>query len=253
MTPRLVVKLDQYFRSEAGKNMANPTGNKHKKEAARRALEYVQSGMRLGLGSGSTAAFFIDLLGEALQSGELQGIVGVPTSEATRCQMQEWGIPLATLVEIGELDLAVDGADEIDPQLNLIKGLGKALLREKIVESHARRFIVIADESKLVLRLGAGPLPVEIVPFEAQVHVRWLGTLADRAELWCDPGGVPFRTDNGNYLARLWFEDGIADPYVLARVLSERPGVVEHGLFLDMAADAIVAGEAGVKVLRRDK
>jgi ribose 5-phosphate isomerase A len=150
------------------------------------------------------------------------------------------------------LDLAVDGADEVDPNLNLIKGLGRALLREKVVEIHADRFIVIVDESKLVPRLGSrGPLPVEIIPFEADVHLRWLNSLECRAELWREDDGAPVVTDNGLFLARCWFEGGIPDPYVLADQLSQRPGIVEHGLFLDMANLVIVAGEQGIRVIKK--
>ncbi len=223
-----------------------------KQQAAQQALTYVRSGMVLGLGSGSTTAIFIDLLGERLKAGALQDIVGVATSERTAAQARAVGIPLSTLADHPQLDLAVDGADEVDLNLNLIKGLGRALLREKIVEIHAERFLVIVDESKLVPRLGCrGPLPVEIVPFEAQVHVRWLETLGCRAELWLEDDSSPVVTDNGNYLVRCWFPDGIADPYALARVLADRPGVVEHGLFLDMVSAVILAAPGGLQVLER--
>lgn len=223
-----------------------------KREAARQALTYVDDGMILGLGSGSTLKIFVDLLGQKLQRGELKDIVGVPASEITAAQSRQLGIPLTSLDDTPRLDLAVDGADEVDPDLNLIKGLGKALLREKIVEIHAQRFVVIVDGTKLVQRLGTkGPLPVEIVPFAAEATIRWLNTLDCRAEMWLQEDGSPWITDNGNYLARCWFPDGIADPYQLARTLSDRPGVVEHGLFLDMASVVIVAGEGGVHLLPR--
>jgi ribose 5-phosphate isomerase A len=220
-----------------------------KEQAARRALTYVRSGMVLGLGTGSTTAHFVDLLGEQLQGGALCDIAGVPTSERTAERARGWGIPLVTLADYAHLDLAVDGADEVDPELHLIKGLGRALLREKIVEIHAERFLVIADESKLVQKLGRGPLPVEIVPFAWQAQVRWLNTLDCRAELWCEVDGSPVVTDNGNYLALCHFAQGIADPPALARTLAARPGIVEHGLFLDMADTAIVAGRDGIQVL----
>jgi ribose 5-phosphate isomerase A len=229
-----------------------------KQQAAQHALNYVQDGMLLGLGSGSTAAYFIDLLGEKLRAGELHGITGVPTSEETSRRALEAGIPLVSLSqccpgqELPSLDLAVDGADEIDPNLNLIKGLGRALLREKLIETHARRFVVIADESKLVDRLGRGPLPVEILSFEYEVQVRWLNTLGCRAELWCEADGNPVVTDNGNYLARCWFEEGIADPYGLARILADRPGIIEHGLFIDMGSLAVVAGPNRIQLMERD-
>ncbi|HEY5574935.1 MAG TPA: ribose 5-phosphate isomerase A [Anaerolineales bacterium] len=230
-----------------------------KQIAASHALNFVRDGMVLGLGSGSTAGHFVQLLGEKLQSGALLDIRGVPTSENTARLARQLGIPVTTLTELGSqaqaprLDLAVDGADEVDPTLNLIKGLGKALLREKIIEMHARQFIVIVDESKLSPRLGMKvPLPVEIVIFEAETQVRWLNTLASRAELWLDENGRPVVSDNGNYLALAWFEDGIADVYQLAKMLAERPGIVEHGLFLNMASKVIVAGKEGVRVLERE-
>lgn len=238
--------------------MATEIGQDLKRAAAARALDYVHSGMFLGLGTGSTAAHFLELLAERLRSGAVADVWGVPTSEATAARARHLGIPLISLSEClrrrGQplLDLAVDGADEVDPHLNLIKGLGRALLREKVVEMHAARFVVIVDESKLVPRLGwRAPLPLEIIPFEAEVQVHWLGSLGCRAELWRQADGSPVVTDNGNFLARCWFEGGIADPYALARLLDGRPGIVEHGLFLDMAHQVVVAGAQGVRVLTR--
>lgn len=223
-----------------------------KQRAAREALTYVQSGMVLGLGSGATTACFVEMLGERLKAGALQDIVGVPTSENTAARARAWGIPLTTLLDHPRLDLAVDGADEVDPDFNLIKGLGRALLREKIVESHAECFLVVVDASKLVCRLGTrGPLPVEIIPFEAGAHVRWLNTLGCHAELWLEEDGSPIATDNGNYLARCWFSEGISDPHALARALADRPGIVEHGLFLGMASAVIVAAPDGMRILER--
>ena len=224
----------------------------YKTQAAQRALEYVHSGMCLGLGTGSTAAHFIELLALRLQSGVLRDLRAVPTSDATAQRAHELGIPLTTLSETPCLDLVVDGADEVDPRLNLIKGLGKALLREKIVEMQARQLIIIVDESKIVQQLGKGPLPVEIVPFEAEFNVRWLNSLGCRAELWRDKQSLPFVTDNGNYLARCWFS-GIPDAYALAHALAGRPGIVEHGLFLDLASRVIVSGRTGVRILEREK
>jgi ribose 5-phosphate isomerase A len=224
-----------------------------KQQAARHALTYVHDGMILGLGTGSTTAHFIAMLGDKVRAGALRDILTVPTSEATAGRAHALGIPLTTLAVHPQLDLAVDGADEVDPNLNLIKGLGRALLREKIVESHAERFLVIVDESKLVAQLGSGPLPVEIVRFAGEEHVRWLNTIGSHAELWFEADGSPIVTDNGNYLARCWFDNGIADPYALARVLTERPGIVEHGLFLDMANAVIVAGSDGIRVLEQHR
>jgi len=228
-----------------------------KELAAKKALEYVQSGMVLGLGTGSTTAYFVDGLGELLKQGTLSDIQGVPTSNAAAERAVRAGIPLTTLYEHPRLDLAVDGADEVDVKLNLIKGLGRALLREKIVEMHAERFVVIVDESKFVKRLGSrGPLPVEIVQFEANATTRWLSTLGCRAELWLENNGSPVITDNGNFLVRCWFNEnpnnGILDPYSLAEELAHRPGIVEHGLFLDMVDQVIVAAESGIQLLNVD-
>ena len=223
-----------------------------KQESARRALDYVRDGMILGLGTGSTNAYFVDLLGEQLRTGALRDVVGVPTSEGTAEHARSLGIPLATLADHPHLDLAVDGADEVDQGLNLIKGLGRALLREKIVEVHAKRFVVIVDESKLVPRLGRGPLPVDVLPFGIESHMRWLNSLGCRAELRHEKDGSPIVTDDGNFQAVLLFPEGIVDLHGLARKLSDRPGIVEHGLFLDMATDVIVAGEQGFQVLERN-
>jgi ribose 5-phosphate isomerase A len=222
-----------------------------KQDAASQALEFVRDGMVLGLGTGSTTAYFIDMLGERIARGALKDIFAVPTSEATAARARQLGIPLTTLAECNKLNLAVDGADEVDPQLNLIKGLGRALLREKIVEIHADRLIIVVDESKIVPRLGRGPLPVEITTFEAQAQVFWLEALGCRAELWHEEDGSIIVTDNGNYLVRCWFEDGIADVYALSRSLADRPGIIEHGLFLDMADQLIVAGLDGIRILER--
>jgi len=222
-----------------------------KQQAAIHALTYVRDGMVLGLGTGSTSGYFIDLLGERLRAGELRDICGIPTSEGTVARARAAGVPLASLADHARLDLAVDGADEVDPDLNLIKGLGRALLREKIVEIHADRFVVVVDESKVVPRLGQGPLPVEIAPFGLEAHLRWLETLGCRAELWHEADDSRIVTDNGNYLVRCWFPEGIADAYTLAHSLAERPGIVEHGLFLDMASEVVAAGSDGIRVVER--
>lgn len=222
-----------------------------KQEAARHALDLVRDGMVLGLGTGSTSAFFINGLAEMIAEEKLKDISAVPTSEATATRLRKLGVPLTTLAEHTQLDLAVDGADEVDPKLNLIKGLGRALLREKMVEVHAERLVIIVDESKIVHRLGRGPLPVEVTPFEAQAQVLWLESLGCRAELWHEDDGSVVVTDNCNNLVRCWFEDGIADAYALARILADRPGIIEHGLFLDMAEQVIIAGMDGVRILER--
>jgi ribose 5-phosphate isomerase A len=220
--------------------------------AAEKALDFVQNGMILGLGTGRTAACFIKRLGDRLRSGDLKDIRAVPTSEATRKQTRDLGIPLVSLSDYPCLDLAVDSADEVDPKLDLIKGLGRALLREKVVETHAQRFLVIVDETKVVPYLGyKTPLPVEIIPFEWGAHVLWLNSLGCRAELWREEDGSPAITENGNYLARCWFQGGVSDGIGLAEKLARRPGIVEHGLFLDMADAVIVAAGDGVRVMER--
>jgi ribose 5-phosphate isomerase A len=229
-----------------------------KEQAAEAAVAYVRSGMRLGLGSGSTATCFTNALSARYAAGALRDLLCVPTSRQTESLARTLGLPLVSLEGLLEdhgsaiLDLAFDGADEVDPDLNLIKGLGKAALREKMVEMHARKFVVMVDESKLVSRLGRGPLPVEIVPFAARVTISWLGSLGCRAELWTDETGQPYLTDNGNWLVRCWFPDGIHDAHALNQQLNERPGVVEHGLFLNMTSEVIVAGESGIRILKHD-
>ena len=230
----------------------------YKQQAAEYALNYVQSGMLLGLGTGSTTYFFIRALGERIHTGELSDILAVSTSIASTELANSLGIPQTTLSECARqgsmplLDLAVDGADEVDPELNLIKGLGRAALREKIIEMHARQFVIVVDESKLVPQLGRrGPLPVELVPFEVELQLLWLRSLGCRAELWLEDDGSPVVTDNGNNLVRCWFETGIANPYALASILAERPGIISHGLFLNMATHVIIAGSDGIRVVMR--
>ncbi len=225
-----------------------------KKLAAERAVDMVENGMILGLGHGSTTRPAVDFIGQRVQAGILSNIVAVPTSEETRAQARALGIPLATLAEYPVLDLAIDGADEVDPALNLIKGLGGALLREKIVEIAAQRFVVVVDESKLVDRLGTrGPLPVEVTQFAWEAHVRWLESLGCRAELRREADGSPFVTDNHNYIVHCTFPDGISDPVALGQTLIQRPGILEHGLFLGMATEVVVAGRDGVRVIQRTK
>jgi len=225
-----------------------------KKAAAARAVDFVRPGMRLGLGTGSTARHFVDLLGERVRMG--LDIVAVPTSEATRAQAAALGIALTTLDETPELDLTVDGADEIAPDLNLIKGGGGALLREKIVASASAQMIVIADASKLVPTLGRFALPIEIAPFGATATRRKVEALA--AELGCpgpailrkDQNGHVFVTDGGHWLLDAQLQR-IADPQALATRLSAIAGVMEHGLFIGLTQAAILAGPGGVRLIER--
>lgn len=222
-----------------------------KKQAAEKAVEQVQSGMVLGLGTGSSAKYATMKIGELWQAGELTDVVGIPTSESTVMLAIKYGIPLATLDTYPAVDLAIDGADEIDPDLNLIKGLGGALLREKMIESVTQKFIVVADGSKVVEKLGTrAPLPVEVVQFCWKSTARWLESLGCTPVLRGDEA-QPFVTDNGNYILHCTFPNGIDHPAELAATLKNRPGVVEHGLFLGMAAEAIVATAGGITVMSR--
>jgi ribose 5-phosphate isomerase A len=225
-----------------------------KRAAAARALEFVHSGMRLGLGTGSTAQHFVELLAERVRTG--LDVVCVPTSEATRAQAARSGIALSTLDEIPELDLTVDGADEIAPDLTLIKGGGGALLREKIVAAASAKMIVIADESKWVSFLGRFPLPIEITPFGA-TSTR-LAVEATIKDMGC-PGSVIMRkgkdghafvTDGGHLLLDAQLQR-IADPQALANRLAAIPGVMESGLFIGLAQTAILAGPDGVRLIER--
>jgi ribose 5-phosphate isomerase A len=223
-----------------------------KAEAGAAAVDrYVRSGMRLGLGTGSTAAAMLDALGERLASGALTDIAGVPTSAATAARCRELGIPLLSLDDVTELDLVIDGADEIDPQLDLIKGLGGAHLREKVVAAASREMVVVADETKLVGRLGErAPLPVEVIPFALPVAERLLCGLGWEPELRLDDGR-PFVTDEGNRILHCRRAEWV-DPAALAADVSEVPGVVEHGFFLGYASAAVVATRDGVRELRRE-
>ena len=221
--------------------MANP--ERLKAAAAQRALELVRPGMLVGLGTGSTAAYFIDGVARLVRQG--MSLTAVATSRATAARAQTLGIQLADEID-RPIDLAVDGADEIDPDLNLIKGRGGALLREKLVAAAASRFVVIADQSKLVPRLGRGPIPVEIVPFLWAQTVERLLRHGTRCAV--RGGSQPFLTDNGNLIADLEIEGGISDPPALDRMLKGTLGAVEHGLFCGLTAACIIAGDDGIDV-----
>lgn len=218
-----------------------------KQAAALRALEEVEDGMLLGLGTGSTAAYFIDALGERVRGG-LQ-VTAVATSKATAERAGGFGIPLLENVD-RPIDLTVDGADQIDPRLNLVKGLGGALLREKVVAGASRRMMVIATEDKLVPRLDHGPLPVEVLP------LLWERTAATISALGLEPtlrpaGPAPFVSDNGNLILDCQL-NGALEPAQLAAALDAIPGVIGHGLFVGIATEAAIAGPDGVRVLRPD-
>jgi ribose 5-phosphate isomerase A len=229
--------------------------DEYKRMAARGAIEQVVSGMRLGLGTGSTAAHFVELLGERVRGG--LDVICVPTSEATRAQASALGIPLTTLDDMPLLDMTVDGADEFDGVLRLIKGGGGALLREKIVAAASERLIIIADHTKRVERLGAFPLPVEVVRFGYTATQNMIALLA--ADLGCH-GEIrlrtgrdrqPFVTDGGNYIFDCAFKR-IDEPERLDEALKHIPGVVENGLFLGLADMAFVAGPEGIVVMETE-
>jgi len=224
--------------------------DQRKLEAAERALKLVAPGMKLGLGSGSTAHRFVDLVGKRVAAG--LEIRCVATSEATEAQAKALGVPLSSLDQLMELDLTVDGADEIDPNLRLIKGGGGALLREKIVASASKRMVVIADSSKLAPRLGAFPLPIEVVPFglaATRRHIeRAFAELGLAGPIRLRGESSPFVTDGGHYILDCSL-GSIAEPERLSEILSPIPGVVEHGLFIGLARAAIIAGPEGVEVL----
>lgn len=223
---------------------------KYKKQAADAALELVESGMTLGLGTGSTAAFLISGLGERLADGRLADIRGVPTSEQTAQLARAAQIPLVDLGAAG-VDLAIDGCDEVDPDLNLIKGLGGALTREKLVVIAAQRFVVIADSSKQVAELGElAPVPVEVLQFGLDAIITRLSLLGESLAVRNDGSGRPLVSDNGNLIVDLRPRSGFS-PLELADDLKAETGVVDHGLFLGLADEAILAGPAGVTKLER--
>jgi ribose 5-phosphate isomerase A len=223
-----------------------------KQRAAERAVEFVESGMVVGLGHGSTAIFAVRRIARLLRDGQLQGILGVPCSRQVEEEARTLGIPLTTLDEHPSVDLTIDGADEVSADLNLIKGGGGALLREKIVAQASRREIIVVDESKLSPALGTHwPVPVAVVPFGWRGQAAYLESLGARPVLRRGSDGTPFKTDQGNLILDCHFGP-ISDPAQLAARLNERAGIVAHGLFLGLATDVIVAGEEGVRHLRRD-
>jgi ribose 5-phosphate isomerase A len=219
-----------------------------KEAAARASLRFVKDGQVVGLGTGSTAAYFIKLLGEQVRSG--LRIRGIPTSDRSRELALSLGIPLTSLDDCQEIDVTVDGADEVDPQLRLIKGGGGALLREKIVASATRQMIVVADASKQVQRLGRFPLPVEVIRFAQALVAKRIAELGADVQLRRNPDGSPYLTDENNHILDCRFGE-IGDPDGLAGELSSMPGVVEHGLFIGMASVALLARGSEIVELRR--
>jgi ribose 5-phosphate isomerase A len=224
----------------------------YKQQAAERAAEFVQSGMVVGLGAGSTAIFAVRRIARLLQDGQLREVRGVPCSIQTGEAAQQLGIPLTSLEEHPTLDLTIDGADEVDPALNLIKGGGGALLREKIVAQASRREIIVVDADKLSPRLGTRwAVPVEVAAFGWRSQALFLESLGARVVLRQNPAGSAYTTDQGNLILDCHFGP-LAQPEALADRLAGRAGIVEHGLFLGLASEVIVAGPAGIRHLRRE-
>jgi ribose 5-phosphate isomerase A len=222
--------------------------DQEKQVAARSAVEMIEAGSIVGLGSGSTATYVIRFLADRVREG--LKIVGIPTSRRTQGLAEQLGIPLTTLDEHQEIDIALDGADEVDARLNLIKGGGGSLLREKIVASAARRLIIVVDSAKQVARLGKFPLPVEVIPFAQALISKRIAALGARPSLRCHAYGNPFVTDEGHQILDCAFGE-IADPPALAEKLRFIPGVVEHGLFIGMAEMALVGRNGEVARITR--
>ena len=225
--------------------MAN---DQEKEAAARASLQFVKDGQVVGLGTGSTAAYFIKLLGEKVKNG--LRVRGIPTSDRSRELAESLGIPLTTLDECQEIAVTVDGADEVDPQLRLIKGGGGAMLREKIVASATKQLVIVADATKQVSVLGKFPLPVEVIKFAQALVAKRITALGAHVSVRTNADGTPFVTDERNHILDCRFGQ-IADADTLARQLSEMPGVVEHGLFIGMASVVLFARGSEIVELRR--
>lgn len=223
-----------------------------KRQAAETAVTFIESGMVVGLGTGSTAVHAVRAVGRLLQQGALQNIVAIPTSEQTARDAEALHIPLVTFDTHPVIDITIDGADEADPNLDVIKGLGGALLREKIVAAVSKRFVIVADHSKRVTQLGSkAPVPVEVIPFAERPVADYLQSLGARVEKRLDKVGErPYRTDENNIILDCYFGP-IPQPRQLATAIRQQPGVVEHGLFLGMATDVIFATPDGIVSLTR--
>ena len=222
--------------------------DQQKHAAANESLRFVRDGQIVGLGTGSTATIAVSLLGERVKAG--LKIQGIPTSRRTAELAKDLGIPLVTLDQYQQIDVTIDGADEINPQLQLIKGGGGALLREKIIATATRQMVVVGDSTKQVAVLGKFPLPVEVVPFAQTLVSKKISDLGARVKLRQSANGNPFVTDEGHHILDCVFGQ-IPDPAALAHVLDSMPGVMEHGLFINIASVALIATDSGVKELRR--
>jgi ribose 5-phosphate isomerase A len=231
--------------------LSSGAGADRKRAAGERAAQLIQNGMVVGLGTGSTAVFATRRLGELLSAGRLRDVVAIPTSRATEAEARRLGIPLIDESIPSEIDLTIDGADEVDPALNLIKGGGGALFREKIVAEASRRVVIVVDDSKLSPALGTKhALPVEVARFGWKSQERFLAALGLEPSLRKGQGGQAYETDQGNWILDC-ASGPISDPPALGAKLAARAGLVEHGLFCGIASEVLVAGEDGVRELRR--
>jgi ribose 5-phosphate isomerase A len=231
----------------------NADALQQKRLAAERAAGYIQSGMVVGLGTGRTAIWAVRRLADMIRHGQVRDVIGVPTSRQTEAEARRLGLPLTTLEDHPQVDLTIDGADEVDPKLNLIKGGGGALLREKLVAQASRRLVIVVDESKLSPVLGMRwPVPVEVVAFGWRTQIPFLTALGAQVKLREDAAGTPFKTDQGNLILDCHF-GLIDDPARLAAQLKLRTGIVEHGLFLGMAEEIVVGGSGGVRRMTQQK
>ncbi|UCE07894.1 MAG: ribose 5-phosphate isomerase A [bacterium] len=221
--------------------------NHLKSQAALKAVEFVESGMVLGLGTGSTSFYALQEIGKRIRDRKLKSIIGIPSSIKAAQHARKLGIPIGSLNDHPVIDLTIDGADEVDPNLNLIKGGGGALLREKILAQNSRKVVIIVDESKLSPVLGVKrDVPIETIPFSYRPILNYIESLDSSAKLRKKERGLPFETDQGNYIIDCKFGP-IAKPLQLAEKLKQKAGIVEHGLFLGLATDVIVAGENGIQ------
>lgn len=232
--------------------MSDPQGEELKRQAAVRAAEWIQDGMVVGLGTGSTVRYLLDEIARRRSDGSWQRLQCIPTSRNTADRAATLGIPLVSLATHPSVHVTIDGADEVDPRLDLVKGMGGALLREKIVAAASALRIIIVDASKLVQRLGTrSPLPVEVDPFGAAIQPAFLRSLGAEPTLRLNSAGEPFVTDGGNHIYDCRFVDGIGRAAKLEAELNNRPGIVENGLFVGLADQVIVAEEGGTRVLSR--
>lgn len=221
---------------------------KQKKAAAEKAVDLIESGMIVGLGTGSTAIFAVQKIAELINDGTLENIIGIPTSRATEDAALKAGIRIGLLDEFPEIDITIDGADEVDKNLNVIKGGGGALLREKIVAQASKKVLIVVDESKLSKQLGEKwALPIEVIPMAVEVEKRFLSSIGSVPNTR-NYGGGYFVTDEGNYIVDADF-GVIKNPEELADKLNSRAGIVEHGMFLNLVSEVIIAGEKGIKIL----